>query len=368
MSYYGFPRYVSVAEKKARAEKKRIQLKKKNPGIAPIIIQGQALAQTWWGKAWNTNLEKYADYSNRIGRGRSYVRHGAVLDLQITPGKVTALVDGSRAKPYAITVTIQPMPKENWTAIKKACAGKMESMQQLIAGKFPKELAEIFTAKGSGLFPGPDEINFECSCPDWAYMCKHVAATLYGIGARLDDDPRLFFLLRKADIKDLVSETLRESTDALLSKANRKSSRVLEDSDALSDLFGIDLGGPEKSAAPPAPPAPPKKRLKKPPKKAPSKTTQGKTAGARKLPKPKTAKPAPPAKKKKTAAKTNAKTPTAAALVEEIIKTHKKSIQFAEITAKSGFDDQKVRNILYRLKKQGKISLIVRGVYQAVDE
>ncbi len=359
MSFYGFPKYVSVAEKKAKAEKKLRQLRKKNPDIAPITIQGHALAKTWWGNAWNKNLEKYADYSNRIGRGRSYVRHSAVLDLQITPGKVTALVQGSAAKPYSVSVVIKAMPKKNWDKIKKACAGEMESMQQLIAGKFPKELAAIFTEKGSGLFPGPDEINFECSCPDWAYMCKHVAATLYGIGARLDDDPHLFFLLRKVNMKDLVSETIRESKKALLSKAKKKTSRVIEDNDALSDIFGIDLGDEEKPTSPEKKPALKIKKVKK--------------AAVSKPLKAKTAKPATPtkiaktAKKSKTAAKRESKKPTAAGVVEQIIKKHQKSIRFGEITAASGFDDQKVRNIIYRLKKQGKISIIVPGVYQSVD-
>lgn len=353
MSFYRFPKYVTVAEKKARAEKKLKQLRKKNPDIAPITIQGHSLAKTWWGKAWNRNLEKYADYSNRIDRGRSYVRHGAVLDLQITPGKVTAMVHGSDTQPYSVSVVIKEMPKKNWDKIKKACAGKMESMQQLIAGKFPKGLATIFTEKGSGLFPAPDEINFECSCPDWAYMCKHVAATLYGIGARLDDDPHLFFLLRKMNMNDLVSETIRESKKELLSKAKKKTSRVIENYDALSDIFGIDLGAQKKT----------KERGKKPVLKV----KKVKKAAAPKPLKTKTAKPAAPAKKSKSAAKSKSKKMTAAGVVEQIIKKHKKSIRFDEIAAKSGFDDQKVRNIIYRLKKQGKISIIVRGVYQSVD-
>ncbi len=353
MSFYGFPKYVSVAEKKARAEKKIKQLRKKNPDINPVIIEGKALARTWWGNAWNKNLEKYADYSNRIGRGRSYVRHGAVLDLQITPGKVTALVHGSATKPYSVSVAIKAMPKKNWATIKQVCTGKMESMQQLIAGKFPKELEKIFTEKGSGLFPVPNEIKFECSCPDWAYMCKHVAATLYGIGARLDDDPHLFFILRKMKMNDLVSETIRESKKELLSKAKKKTSRVIEDNDALSDIFGIDLNGQEKSAG-----------LKKKPV---LKIKKKKKAGIPKPLKAKSTKPAIPTKKSKSAAKNKSKKTTAAGVVEQIIKKHRKSIRFAEITAKSGFDDQKVRNIIYRLKQQGKISIIARGIYQSLN-
>ena len=354
MSYYGFPKYVPVAEKKAKAKKKLKQLKKKNPDINPVTIDGQALAKTWWGKAWNKNLEKYADYSNRIGRGRSYVRHGAVLDLRITPGKVQALVHGSATKPYSVTVDIKEMPKKNWIKIKQACTGKMERMQQLIAGKFPAELGEIFTEKGSGLFPVPDEIKFECSCPDWAYMCKHVAATLYGIGARLDEDPHLFFLLRKVNINDLVSETIRESKKDLLSKAKKISSRVIEDNDTLSDIFGIDLGEQES--------------VKSPKKKPVLKTKKGKKTNTQKLLKAKLIVPAKPVRQKaKPTPKNKSKKTTAAGVVEQIIRKHKKSIRFSEIIANSGFEDQKVRNIIYRLKRQGKISIIARGIYQWVS-
>jgi len=242
MSFYGFGKYVSVGEKRAKAEKKLKQLKKKNPDIRPIIVEGQALAKTWWGKAWNKNLERYADYSNRIGRGRSYVRHRAVLDLQITPGRVDALVMGSGSKPYSVTVTIKPIPTSNWSTVKQNCRGKLDSLQKLIGGKFPKELENIFTQEKNGLFPVPTEINFDCSCPDWADMCKHVAATLYGIGARLDEDPSLFFVLRKVDVNDLISQTVKESKKELLGKAVKKSSRILQEDSGLSDIFGIDLG------------------------------------------------------------------------------------------------------------------------------
>ncbi|TFG38070.1 MAG: hypothetical protein E4H46_00495, partial [Desulfobacterales bacterium] len=193
MSYWGYPRYVSVAEKKAKAEKKLKQLRKKNPDIQPVVIEGNILARTWWGKSWNQNLERYADYDNRIGRGRSYVRHGAVLDLKIDTGKVTALVQGSTSRPYEVEIKIQAISQANWSAIKKQCEGQLKSLQDLLAGKFPKILADIFFAKEKGLFPSPQAISFDCSCPDWASMCKHVAAALYGIGARFDEDPSLFF-------------------------------------------------------------------------------------------------------------------------------------------------------------------------------
>jgi hypothetical protein len=107
MSYYGFPEYVPVAERKRKAQQAVEKLKKKNPDISPVIIEGRKLVRTWWGKAWNDNMESYSDYGNRIGRGRSYVRNGAVLDLKIEKGTVIALVQGSSAKPYKIEIQIR---------------------------------------------------------------------------------------------------------------------------------------------------------------------------------------------------------------------------------------------------------------------
>jgi uncharacterized Zn finger protein len=240
MSYWGFPKYVSVAEKKAKAAKKLKELSKKKTNMKPVALKSSALAHTWWGKAWNRNLEQYADYSNRIGRGRSYVRHGAVLDLQIEPGEVIALVQGSRRNPYSVSVKIQTLKKETWQRMKTACEGTLESFQELLAGKFPRALGEIFVSRDSGMFPAPREIKFACSCPDWADMCKHVAAALYGVGARLDEDPKLFFKLRDAGIDELIKQAVAGKAEKLLEKAGRKSSRIIEDKD-IASVFGIDM-------------------------------------------------------------------------------------------------------------------------------
>ena len=240
MSYWGFPKYVSVAEKKAKAAKKLKELSKKRPDMKPVALKGSALAHTWWGKAWNRNLEQYADYSNRIGRGRSYVRHGAVLDLQIEPGEVIALVQGSGRNPYSVSVKIRTLKKETWQRMKTACEGTLESFQELLAGNFPKALGEIFICKDSGMFPAPREIKFDCSCPDWADMCKHVAAVLYGVGVRLDEDPKLFFRLRDAGIDELIKQAVAGKVEKLLEKASRKSGRIIEDKD-IASVFGIDI-------------------------------------------------------------------------------------------------------------------------------
>jgi len=259
MSYWGFPKYVSVAEKRAKAAKKLEKLKKKRD-VKPVVLQGKAIARTWWGKAWNDNLERYADYENRIGRGRSYVRHGAVLDLQIREGEVVALVQGSQSSPYEVIITINKLAGDAWKNISDSCAGMIESLSELMAGKFPKAMAEVFMRQGTGLFPAPKEIKLRCSCPDSATMCKHVAASLYGVGARLDDDPSLFFSLRGVATSDLVSRTIASGTEKLLSKAGKKSARIISDAD-LSDVFGIELA---EGAALPAHKAAPSRKLRAP--------------------------------------------------------------------------------------------------------
>lgn len=351
MSYWEFPPYVSVAEKRARATAKCEKLKKKNPSINPIIIEGRAIARTWWGKAWNANLESYADFSNRIGRGRSYVRHRAVLDLQISPGEVHSLVQGSESRPYSVTITIKAINKKIWKDIKTACSGKMESLGELLEGKFPKELGKIFTAHGQGLFPAPEEIDFNCSCPDWTYMCKHVAATLYGVGARLDEDPSLFFTLRKAKQADLITQAVKEKTGKLLKKAERKTRRVIADSD-LADVFGIAIDDGEDIDL--------KQGIAKKKKK-----TRKKVSGASLK---KTRKKTAVKVVKKTAGKHSKKVAkpakTDADLILGIIKRSRKGVDFPALKKRTNIDEKKIRSIIYRAYNKGVITRISRGVYK----
>lgn len=238
MGYYGFYEYVPVAEKREKAKKSLEKLKKKNPDILPIIIEGRTIASKWWGKAWNKNLESYADFSNRIGRGRSYVKNGAVLDLKIKEGKVCALVQGSGSKPYDVVISIDKLDKTKWEKVTEICNHKIDTMETLLAGKFPKEFDEMFSASKNGLFPSPKEIHFKCSCPDSARMCKHIAAVLYGVGARLDEDPILFFKLRDIDFQELLKKSMEEKMQSMLKNADKKSKRIIDDTD-IFDLFGV---------------------------------------------------------------------------------------------------------------------------------
>ena len=232
--YYDYKPKPTKAEMLAKAEKYR----KKNPSCNPIILEGTKLANSWWAQSWNKNLESYADYDNRIGRGRSYVRSGAVFDLSIGAGTVHALVQGTRAKPYSIDIKIAPLKKEKWNAIINQASRKIAGLEELASGKFPKELMELFTNKGDGLFPSPKEITFDCSCPDWASMCKHVAAALYGVGARFDDDPTLFFLLRDIDFTALLKKSVDEKMNNMLKNSDSVTNRVMSDVDTF-ELFGV---------------------------------------------------------------------------------------------------------------------------------
>ena len=237
MAYYGFAEYVPVAEKKANALNAIKKLKEKDPNISPVIIEG-TLGKTWWSKSWNKNLESYADYSNRISRGKSYVRQHCVVDLKISKGEIFSKVQGSRIKPYDIEIKIETLTKEAMNHVLMSCQKSIESIEQLVEGKFPKGLETLICDKNEGLFPSPKAIQFSCTCPDYAVMCKHVAATLYGIGVRLEEDPLLFFELRDIDINGLIKKSIEEKLENMLKHAGDKSDRTIED-DNIEDLFGF---------------------------------------------------------------------------------------------------------------------------------
>jgi uncharacterized Zn finger protein len=372
MRYYEtFPPDVPVAQRRARAEQQLRQLQKKNPHLKPVILTGQSLASTWWGKSWNSNLERYADYSNRIGRGRSYVRHRTVLDLQLTSGKATALVQGSMPQPYKVTITIGTLSAGNWQTIRQACEGRFDSLSELLAGKFPQALKDLFFEKGAGLFPAPRDIHFDCSCPDWASMCKHVAAALYGIGVRLDDDPAIFFTLRGINIDDLITRTVTDAAQTLLSKAKRQSRNILQDVN-LGDVFGIQLDDlavsrPDVPAVQPT-----------------TSTARSQTSTTRQRPASKstalaakktgtTPRITPPptvAGARKTATKstlTVAPPPLSVTMLAMLVKavgTARKGKSIAQLQAKLGWTRTQVRNTLGRADAKGLIEAVAADVYR----
>lgn len=243
---YGFAPYVPVGIRRARAARELAKLQKKGRQLSPVVIDGRKIARTFWGVAWCDNLERYSDFANRLPRGRSYVRNGSVVDLRMEPGCVTALVSGSSM--YDVKVTVQSLPKAHWRAICRDCSGAIDSVIELLQGRLSQSVMTRLCQEKAGMFPSPKDIRFTCSCPDWASMCKHVAAVLYGIGARLDHRPDLLFTLRKINQEDLVANA---GTRLSKTRTRPASARVLA-ADDLSEMFGIDMA--PQATPPQAPP------------------------------------------------------------------------------------------------------------------
>jgi uncharacterized Zn finger protein len=235
MNHYGsWAPYVSVAQKKQQATQRAAALKKKGKPCQPVTIEGRAIASSFWGKAWCDNLESWSDIDNRLPRGRSYVRHGAVIDLRIETGAIQAMVSGSDI--YNVQIDVQPLTAKTWNAIVKACSGKVASLIELLQGRLSRAVMETVTRRRDGLFPLSHEIRLRCDCPDAASMCKHVAAVLYGVGARLDNEPELLFRLRHVDPQALMGQL-----GNLPVPEQAGAQHGLGETD-LSALFGIDLG------------------------------------------------------------------------------------------------------------------------------
>ncbi len=249
--YYQWRPYVPVAQRRANAARELAKLAKKNGYVpSPIALSGRTITTTFWGKAWCDNLEAYSDYANRLPRGRTYVRNGSVVDLRIEKGKVTAYVSGSEL--YTIGIIIKPLSAKQWQTIQTDCAGKIDSLIELLQGKLSSAVMQVVTRPQTGLFPSPAEIELDCSCPDWADLCKHVAAALYGVGARLDSDPALLFLLRGVDPSDLISQA--SAAEAVRQTARPEGAPAMSEAE-MADVFGIELGT-EAAASPPAIPLP----------------------------------------------------------------------------------------------------------------
>jgi uncharacterized Zn finger protein len=243
---WGFPPYVPAAERRARALR-AIAALAKQPGrraAEPVLVQRRAIATTFWGKAWCDNLERYMDFVNRLPRGRTYVRNGSVIDLEIGAGRIRALVAGSDV--YTVTVDIAALSRVRWKRLAARSAGRIGSLVALLRGELPDEVLAALVDGREGLFPEPRDIRMRCSCPDAARMCKHVAAVLYGVGARLDTRPELFFTLRQIDQSALVA---RAAAGGAGSRAGGRGKRIAPE--RVAGVFGIDI---EDTAPPVRPP------------------------------------------------------------------------------------------------------------------
>lgn len=236
----GWAPYVSVAQRRAQALRELAKLDKKGgksgKARSPVRIEGRKMATTFWGEAWCDNLESYSDYSNRLPRGRTYARNGSILDLQIEQGNITALVSGSSL--YKIKIQIKTLAPKLWKSIKADCAASIHSMMDLLRGKLSTDVLQRLTQPKTGLFPHPNEIDLRCSCPDSAYLCKHLAAVMFGIGNRLDHSPEMLFVLRGVEQNELIGEVIgsQQLSNALTADPNSELA-----GDDLSSLFGIDL-------------------------------------------------------------------------------------------------------------------------------
>jgi len=241
MNFYGRKPYVSVAKRREQAQKlvkKSLNAGKSLDGVP--AFKG-AIAKSFWGKGWCTNLESFSDYSNRLPRGRSYVRNGAVIDLIVKQGSANASVMGSSL--YKVEIKVATINEKKWKALCNSCVGSIDSLIEILNGKLSSSVMTHLCQPRLGLFPQPNEIKFSCSCPDWASMCKHVAAALYAVGARLDLNPQLLFALRDVNPEDLLANAGATLT---LSEPGETLSVTLGDS--LADIFEIDMDETPTSA------------------------------------------------------------------------------------------------------------------------
>lgn len=244
--YNGYPEYVPVAKRRANALKEVTKLRKKGQVIEPVEIQGRLIARSFWGKSWCEHLEGFGDLSNRLPRGRTYARNGSVCHLGIKKGEVEAIVSGSEL--YRISVRISPLPVQKWAALKKSSTGQISSLISLLKGTLSDDVMAVVADRKNGLFPTRQEISYQCDCPDGAQMCKHIAAVMYGIGARLDTRPELLFLLRGVNQEELISADA--SADSLVGKGSPRSRRRSLAGDQLSNVFGIEVEEPTPGTEP----------------------------------------------------------------------------------------------------------------------
>jgi uncharacterized Zn finger protein len=259
--YYSFRPYVPVAERRAAAAREVAKRTKRGQAVSPVRIDGRTIATTFWGQAWCTNLESYSDFENRLPRGRTYVRNGSVVDLKIEKGRIEALVSGSSL--YTVEIDIAFLPKAQWKVLKQACAGQLGTLVELLQGKLSKAVMERVTDRAGGLFPKPKEIEMDCSCPDYAGMCKHVAAVMYGVGNRLDAAPELLFLLRGVDQRELIEQAIPAAPATGLKGV--APTLAAEDLGAIFDIEIDDAPAAPKTATVTVKPAP-KRAGKKAPK------------------------------------------------------------------------------------------------------
>lgn len=291
MRDYGWAPYVTVAERRAKAEKQLEKMKKKGVVVQSVALSGRKIAASFWGKGWCEHMESFSDYANRLPRGRSYVRNGSVCHLEIAAGRIKALVSGTTL--YNVVITIDPLKANRWEEVKRACSGKIASLIDLLRGKLDDSVMELVTDRKKGLFPLPGEMTFACDCPDWAGMCKHVAAVLYGVGARLDQLPEMLFVLRGVNHQELIDVTAAVADATQAGSPRRRIAGT-----GLADVFGIEMADEgvveDPPAVVPSGKSKPGKVLKSPAKVPEPRTGSAKIAAVKKVPEQRVQKKSPP--------------------------------------------------------------------------
>jgi uncharacterized Zn finger protein len=179
--------------------------------------QRGAIGETWWSKRWIEVLESF-QMGARLARGRAYARKGQVVSIDVKKGLVTAKVQGTRAKPYSVKIALNPLSEDAWDKVTDAMVSQAVFAARLLSGEMPRNIEEAFAEVEVPLFPASErELGTDCSCPDWANPCKHIAAVYYLLAERFDDDPFLIFKLRGRTREEII-EILREKRAQTLPK------------------------------------------------------------------------------------------------------------------------------------------------------
>ncbi len=213
----------------------------------PIKVEGGiktksergAIGSTWWSKRWVSVLESF-NMGARLTRGRSYARQGQVLSIDVQPGLVKAKVQGSRPRPYNVEIHLKPLSDQDWDKVTDAMADQALFAAKLLAGEMPTNIEEAFSAVQLSLFPtAARELETDCSCPDWANPCKHIAAVYYLLAERFDEDPFLIFKLR-GRTKEQIIEILRQKRVASLPAESASPSLDADDSAAAENALSLE--------------------------------------------------------------------------------------------------------------------------------
>ena len=226
-----------------------------------IKLHSKSISNTWWGQEWCKTINVYADYENRLSRGKTYLRQERVQDLTIEDNTITAKVKGKWSDYYNVTIKIRELPRSKSNIIIK----KISELGSILKGSIPEDCRFLFSIGELGLFPTKDDLIYTCDCPDscggliygsnWnsakeicevdpnnAMLCKHVAAVLYSVGSILDKEPLIIFQLRGINVTKYISEEIVAQTNNLLvGLYQRKEEERVIDKSLISDVFGIDF-------------------------------------------------------------------------------------------------------------------------------